>query len=99
MENSFENIHAYLKAKRKARNLTKNEKDTLYEVVINIKERSEKQKRRFILYYGLDKIKDYKEYTYKKISEIDRSSISAIRFSVIRVGATLSKMEESIIKK
>lgn len=69
-----------------------NEKQKLYELVINLEERTKSQKERFILFYNLKKEQSEK-YNYTSLGKKESCASSAIRYSVVRIKHTLANLE------
>lgn len=67
--------------------LIKKNREKLYEIVINMEELTKKQKRRFILYYGL--CSNSKPLTYADIGRMEKCTDYAIEESVSRATSKL----------
>ena len=72
------------------------EKEIVYNIVMNLKGKTQKQKARFNMYYSLDpNTKDYN--TMSKIAKFYECSESAIRGSIYRISYTLFRIPEDKI--
>lgn len=79
--NSYKNMCNYIEKARK-RELKVDEIKQLYDMLVKTKRLTDKQRKRFMLYYGLEN--DEKMLDYKEISQRDNCSISAVRGSILR---------------
>ncbi|MBQ2917098.1 MAG: hypothetical protein IJE59_02850 [Clostridia bacterium] len=68
----------------KKTDITNAEKESIYNIVMNMTSRTINQKIRFIMLYGL-KPTEFKKYTLTEIAKLQKCSVSAIRFSTIAV--------------
>lgn len=73
--------------------ITNKEKKILYDLVINLGNRTEIQKARFLLYYNLFP-KQKEQYNFSSLATKYKCSSSAIRFSVSRIRNGLVNLNE-----
>ena len=84
MKDDFSNkVHWFLKEIRK-QNMSIEDREELYNIMMKLESRTEKQKRRFALYYGLV-VNNDKKLSFTEIAKLDNCSVVAIRTSVVRV--------------
>lgn len=69
------------------------EKKMLYELVINLNNRTNCQKERFILFYNL-KQEQTEKYNYTSLGKIQNCSGSAIKYSISRIKNALANLDE-----
>lgn len=79
----------------KTSKLSNNQKKTILTIVESLKNVTEIQKRRFILYYQLN-TPNKKKSTLSSIGEFYGCSKTAVRASVIRVKSKLKRLNEEI---
>lgn len=77
----------------KKTDITNAEKESIYNIVMNMTTRTINQKIRFIMLYGLEPT-EFKKYTLTEIAKLQKCSISAIRFSTIAVRNTFWRVPD-----
>lgn len=86
-------VHSFLDSIREKK-LSKNHNLLLLEFINNLENCTQKQKRRFLMYYNL--IPKYNTIlSYSDIGRIEHCSISAIKTSIISVTSKLICLEDS----
>lgn len=70
------------------------QKQTLYNIVMSLEDKTEKQKTRFIMYYKLD-ISQNEEYNLSSLGRYFKCTASAIKFSIIAVRGALIRLNDS----
>ena len=80
-------IHWFLKEIRK-RNVNIENKRNLYNIITTLKSRTDNQRRRFALYYGLA-INENKALSLTEIAKLDNCSVPAVRSSIVRIRNTI----------
>lgn len=73
--------------------ISNEDKQKVYDAIINMRSKTDKQKDRFTRYMGL-KPKEFKKETYKEIAESYGCSISAIRSSIYSTQAGLYRIQD-----
>lgn len=73
--------------------VTDEEKQSLYELVVNLEERTMFQKERFILLYNL-KQEQNEKYNYTSLGRMQGCSCSAIKYSIGRIKNALANLDE-----
>ncbi len=86
-------VHNFLDDIR-IKDIDKNKKILLVDFVNNLKNGTEKQKRRFLMYYNLMPNSD-KVLSYTDIAKMEGCSISAIKSSIISIVSYLVRIEDS----
>lgn len=85
-------VHEFLKYIRK-KNISIKNKEKLYLIVIGIKDRTDIQKNRFLLYYGLMPNQDKKKLRLADISNMYNCTINAVRNSILRMTGAVVRMK------
>lgn len=83
-------VHLFLDAVRIGK-VNNQKKEILYSLVMQLEHQTEKQKRRFIMYYGLNK--NNNALKFSEISKIEKCSSSAIRDSIITIRNKITKIK------
>ena len=81
----------------KNQKICEEKKKCLYEEVIKLEETTEKQRNRFLLYYGLYENK--KPLLYKEIATIYNCSANTVRDSVLTIKIKMLKKRKEFLKK
>ena len=69
------------------------QKDNFFKVVMSLKEKTQKQKERFIMFYNLDK-NNNEEYTLSKLAKYNNCTSSAVKFSITSVASKLANLKD-----
>lgn len=77
----------------KKTDITNVEKESIYNIVMNMTSRTINQKIRFIMLYGI-KPTEFKKYTLTEIAKLQKCSTSAIRYSTIAVRNTFWRVPD-----
>lgn len=64
--------------------LTNNQKQTLYDIVMKLESKTELQKERFIMFYKLNPVQKEK-YTLSSLAQFYNCTVSAVRCSIVGV--------------
>lgn len=86
-------MHSFLERVRKEE-ISIEKKQTLYDIVQQLNGRTEKQKKRFLLYYGLMPNDYNKKINLCEIGIRDNCSANAVRFSIVRVKSSIAKIKD-----
>ena len=86
-------VHAFFKDIRK-NSISIEKKRKLYLVIMGLETITEKQKRRFLLYYNLMPNDNGEKVTFSDVSKVYNCSGSAIRNSIVRVRNTIARLED-----
>lgn len=73
--------------------ISSEEKQSLYELVINLEERTISQRERFILLYSLNP-EQKEKYNYSSLGRKEGCSASAVRYSVGRIKNALANLDK-----
>lgn len=76
--------------------LNASQKQTIYNIVMSLEDKTEMQKTRFIMYYNLDQFQTEK-YSMQKIGNYFKCSASAIRFSILTLRRALINLNDNRI--
>ena len=76
--------------------INQNQKEQVYNIVMNINNKTDKQKDRFTKFYNLQSLQE-KHYTLSEIAKQYGCSISAINYSIISIRAALFRVSEDEI--
>lgn len=76
--------------------INQNQKEQVYNIVMNINNKTDKQKDRFTKFYNLQPLQE-KHYTLSEIAKQYGCSISAINYSIISIRAALFRVSEDEI--
>lgn len=76
--------------------INRNQKEQIYNIVMNINNKTDKQKDRFTKFYNLQSLQE-KHYTLSEIAKQYGCTISAIKYSIISVRAALFRVSEDEI--
>lgn len=82
-------VHNFLNRIR-TENISIEDKKKLYFLVNNLPVRTENQKKRLLLYYGI--ILDNKPLTLAEIAHMDNCSLSAVQCSIIKVRSNMARL-------
>ena len=74
--------------------ISKEDQKILYDLVINLENKTEIQKNRFLLYYNLDSTQNEKEYNFSTLAKECGCSSPAVRFSISRIRNGLVNLKE-----
>lgn len=80
----------------KANKLNDMQKKTVYNIIMSLENKTEKQKIRFVMYYNLD-TSQTKKNSLSSIGEYFKCSASAIRFSIVAVRGALIRLNDDRI--
>lgn len=92
-EEYYNKVTKFLKEIR-IKDLEIEKKQKIYNIVMSLDERTENQKRRFILYYNLTPQANSKCMTYAAIARRDGCTQNAIPQSVIKVMASVRRLKD-----
>lgn len=88
-----EKVHNFIDTIRK-KNISADRREKLYFIIMDLKERTETQKIRFLLYYDLMPNKNEKKLTLTDIGKMYNCSASAVRNSILRVVSSVSRVRD-----
>lgn len=91
LELEYEETEKFLKKVKKGM-ISAEEKNTLYLLVMQLKNRTETQKERFLLYFNL-KPNESNNYKFTELGKIQGCSSNAIRYSIIRIRSALANLK------
>lgn len=86
-----DSVHNFLK-KIKKMHIDNKYKEILIEIVNSLEKRTKKQKNRFISYYCSKD--EFKQETLKSIAERENCRPGAIRYSIVRITASLVHLKD-----
>jgi len=98
-DNEFAIQLQYFLRKIRKRGIRVENREKLYQIVQQLENRTEKQKNRFLLFYGLINNDNEVKITMTNIAKKEECSASAVRLSIVRIISTIDNIKDERIKK
>lgn len=98
-DNEFAIQFQYFLRKIRKRGIRVENRENLYQIVQQLENRTEKQKNRFLHFYGLINNVNEVKITMTNIAKNEGCSATAVRLSIVRMISTIDNIKDERIKK